>query len=532
MVKAAEERYVTVLNWQNDPIYFDKEPKEVNEWINANELLESKRGEDIFLPNTQTLNLYPILVRRADFARENHSDRILARLPFIQLTAEEKRLFKDQELLVSERLRDYFYKSDNRKILEWRDILRNYLKREAVPLPFFRCLPEERVIDFHQRVLESSRGETFSMPTTLSHELAYLCGMVNGDGNLTKYVLNIVDYSMENIRQLRERFERLFQQSGRIQLQTENCPKLIITNLWVVRLFSFLTDQPIGGRKYDCLREPLLFSDQPFRAHYWSGVMDADGAYKNCNITFTSTSKKYSEDFVSFMKAITIQPKLTARTDGTFQVYIPAQYRGVYKKQLYCVHPEKKEQFRVLKKGISKQHSAPNPKEFISFNSRKLTNGYFNFNLMKNIQITGLGGYIKEKRNNITQVNFAKEIGISTRLLQQIENEKCAVSIKILEKIQTKEQKSLIQLLLLKGRKLQYRRYRTQPVFLDLKPNVQLKYFTKKMIFYDSYIRINSEKIELIEQIENHFGIKIEDNVITNGMIKYYFHTFCDLVKK
>jgi len=297
---------VSFLSWLNDPIYFDAEPKPVNVWINANELIETNRKDEIFLNGTDTLNLFPILVRRADFVRESPTDRILARFPYLQLTTEEKSVIIRQELSIAEKLRDYFYKSDNRKILEWRDVLRKDLERGIVPLPFLRCFPEELPFNLHDRILSSARGEKFKLPLHLTEELAYLCGIVNGDGNLTKYVVNIVDYSLENIRQLKERFECLFQQSGRIQLQSENSPTLIITNLWVARLFSFLTDQPIGGKKYESLREPLLFFNQPLRSLYWSGVMDADGSYGRNNITLTSTNLNFTKEFISFLNELKI----------------------------------------------------------------------------------------------------------------------------------------------------------------------------------------------------------------------------------
>ncbi len=518
---------MTVLNWQNDPIYFDDVSKEVNHWINANELMENNRQEEIFLPNTETLNLFPILVRRADFLRENSSDRILARLPFIQLTEKEKVLFKNQELLVSEKLRDYFYQSDNRKILEWRDILRNYLERGAIPLPFFRCYPDEWGFDFQDRILESSRGETFGMPTTLTNELAYLCGMVNGDGNLTKYVLNIIDYSIENIKQLKEMFERLFRQTGRIQMQTENSPALIITNLWVVRLFSFLTDQPIGGKKYHKLREPLLLQQQPFRSHYWSGVMDADGSYANGSVTFTSASQEYALDFINFLNIINIKATLRNRKDNTFRVYIPRKYNEYYKQNLFSVHPEKRKQFHDLKEG--NERKAKNAMYFQGFNSNYISNGLFDFSKLDGIQIIGLENYIRESRAEKTQTGYAKDLKISSIHLHNLETSKSAISIPVLLRILDIEKIQIMPLLFRYGRDLSYRRLSASPVYLDLMPNDKLIQYTRKMIFYNKYIRIDSKKKELVDKIGNHFGISIKDNLITNGTIRYFFKMICKI---
>ncbi len=50
------------------------------------------------------------------------------------------------------------------------------------------------------------------------------------------------------------------------------------------------------------------------------------------------------------------------------------------------------------------------------------------------------------------------------------------------------------------------------------------------MIFYPTTIRIKSNTDEgVISKIENKFGLKIKNNIITNGVLRYYFATFCHL---
>ena len=89
-----------------------------------------------------------------------------------------------------------------------------------------------------------------------------------------------------------------------------------------------------------------------------------------------------------------------------------------------------------------------------------------------------------------------------------------------------------MQFLMFYGRQIQFRRFRAPPVFLDYRPSNQLKYFAKKMLFFKNHIRIDSKDKKLNSQIENHFGIKIENNVINNGVIRYFFKTFCNLTKQ
>jgi len=519
---------MAVINWQTDPIYFDEDPKPVNQWANANELID-QGAIRLILTEELNFNLYPILVRRVDFLREKPSDRVLARFPYVELTSEEKEIISENQLLIAEKLRDYFYKSDNRKILAWRDILLKDLERGYVPLPFLRCFPEEIIIDLSERKLHSARGEQFTMPAKLTKELAYLCGMVNGDGSLKKYVLSIIDYSFTNIKQLKQRFEKLFTQTGRIQQQTENSPELIITNLWVVRFFSFLTNHPIGGKKYSKIREPKILAAEPFRSTYWSGVMDADGSYKNRNVTFASASKQYALDFKSFLETLGIIGKYTERPDNTFTVYIPVTYHQIYKTKLISLHPEKKLQFMQLKQGTSRKFISREQKKFVSFNDKTLINGFFNFALLKRIQLVGLDQFLKDARGTIIMQDFAKQFGISQGFVSQIENKRSAIPIELLEKIFNHQNKQLMPFLLLNKDSIKYRKMNSSPIKLDLKPNNTLKHFAKNMHFHKTSISLPKDKKDLQKQIENHFSLTIKENRISNKLLHYYFTTFCIL---
>jgi len=387
-------------------------------------------------------------------------------------------------------------------------------------------------VDFYNRSFESARGEAFTMPLQLTDEIAYLSGMVNGDGSLKKYVLLIVDYSIENIRQLKEQFQRLFDQTGRIQLQTENSPTLIITNLWVVRFFSFLTSQPIGGKKYHALREPLLFQQQPFRSQYWSGVMDADGSYINGNVKLVSASEVYIKDFIQFLKTMAIQTKCVDRGDGTCQAYIPRKFHHIYKKNMNCFHPEKKLDFLKLKQGREK--SKTNAKYFHTFNESKIVNDYFNFENISGLQVFGAGNDIKSLRGDLLQKEFSKSIGITASMLSQIERNRTAVSIDVIQKIlQQTTNFDLMSWLFSLGRSIQFRRGNAKPVYLELKPSLDLEYIVKKLVFYPTSIRlVSDDNNNFIEKVENKFGIEIKNNLITNGVLRYYFSTFCILEEK
>jgi len=516
---------VSVLNWRNDPIYYDPEPLPVNTWLNANELIEAGKKVLIIQDPDLRFNLFPMLVRRVDFVRTKPSDRILARFPFVNITKEEQDLILDKQLLISEKLRDYFYQSDNRSIMEWRDLLRKHLERGFVPLPFLRCFEEFVTITLLvNREFQSARGESFILPSALTKELAYLCGIVNGDGSLGKYKLSIVDYSTENIKQLQKQFWEFFGQRGRIQFQSENWPEVIITNLWVIRFFSFLTSQPIGKKKYLSLREPLILLEEPLRSYYWSGVMDADGSYNRRNVTLTSASLRFVQDFAKYLSSLNIQSKITERSDGTNQLYIPRRFHDVYKEHFKCLHPEKRYEFMKLRKGGTKELSEA--LAFVKFDESKLVNGCFNFEYLKKIQIVGLGDYIKKKRGKKTMNQFADEFGISQGNISQIERNINAVSIKLLLNILAEENEQLMPFLLVNRDIIRFRKMSSPPIRLDLKPNKTLQILAKKMLIYKSSISLPKDDINLQNRIRNYFGVKVSNNRINNSLLQYYLLTF------
>ena len=521
---------MTVRSWFSDPIYFDPQPNAA--WVNANELLEAGRKHEVFLADRQTLNLYPILVRRSDFLRRNASDRVLARFPFLRLTVEERDAFSQQELLVAERLRDYFYRSVDRRILEWRSLLHHYLEeRGAVPLPFLRCLPAAvpaatSLFSLEGRTFESARGESFTMPSNLTSELAYLCGVINGDGSLTRYVLNIIDYSLAHIRQLRERFSRLFGQTGRIQQQSETSPALIITNLWVVRLVSFLTGQPIGGKKYAALREPLLFRDEPLRSFYWSGVMDADGSYARRNVTLTTASEEFAMNFMTVLQCYNIECTLYKEENGIYQVYIPRKSHHVFKTKFHCFHPEKVIAFQTLREGRAKRPKRP--RFFAGFKKETMINNYFDFTLLKGMYVVGLTSFLVEQRGRRTIKAFSKELQLSPGFYHRLETGKSAMALRVLMRLLKLKQEPFLPFLFRHKNTIRYRKHKSLPVFLDLQPNKELLFLAQNMTFYDHSIRLSTVHNEhLVRHAQKHFDINLNDTLIKNGAINEFFTTFC-----
>ena len=78
----------TLLNWQSDPLLLDKTPTSWQQWITANDIVKSDSASpssQLFLKD-HFLNFYGIMIRKSDFVKQTHHDRLLTRFPYIKLT--------------------------------------------------------------------------------------------------------------------------------------------------------------------------------------------------------------------------------------------------------------------------------------------------------------------------------------------------------------------------------------------------------------------------------------------------------------
>ncbi len=198
------------FTWRNDPLLVDSDPVKQNAWQTANDLLELSKN-DSFLTSTGQLLLYPIMIRKIDFQT---GERILQSFPYILLDNERTSSIRKQSLALAEKTHHYFQKSNyNRTILEWQKKIISYMEeQQRLPFPLFRLVPSwEKFFQNKQFVqFQSARGEAFQLPIYLDVKLAYLVGVIMGDGHLAEYFINIIDSSKEHIQNLKQMLEERF----------------------------------------------------------------------------------------------------------------------------------------------------------------------------------------------------------------------------------------------------------------------------------------------------------------------------------
>lgn len=310
------------VNWQTDPLLYPRindRPTTLNNLL-AEEGNESE--EKTQLLNNPLKNFYGMLIHQNDFARNKTNSkkaRILTRMPYLPL---EYYPFLQQKLAenswsLAEGTRDYFYQSAllDHSIKSWKQRIDHYFERGAIPLPMLRGDEKlwlqltEQIQQEQQLTIQSAKGEQTTIPLQLTEKLVYLLGITDGDGNLSKHQVHIVDYSKKQIEQLQKFCKELFGVTGNIVEGKEgNYWILLVNGKWIVRLITFLTGHPTG-RKYESLQEPFILREQPwerFRGAYWRGMFDADGSYKN-TMVFATVSNLLSKDLEAYLSSFEVK---------------------------------------------------------------------------------------------------------------------------------------------------------------------------------------------------------------------------------
>ncbi|MBK5114876.1 MAG: helix-turn-helix domain-containing protein [Candidatus Heimdallarchaeota archaeon] len=517
----------------------DTEPKE-NDWLTANKLIEQNIQFKLFL-KSDILNLYSIMVRKHDF---HAGERLLQRLPYITLPLDLALTLRKQSLILAERCYYYFNKTAlDYSIKKWQQKIIDYTENQhRLPFPLFR------LSDYWQEFLsqeyvpfQSARGERFHLPTTLSNDLAYFLGVVIGDGHLNYHNIELVDFSQEQMLLLQSLGKKLFGIVGAISGE-KKIWLLHLNNKWLVRLANFLTDQPITGKKYPALREPLIFQrDKQLRWQFWSGVLDADGSYINV-INLCSSSEKFILEFAKVLDEYCVRytiDHLDSTSGQGFALRIKATSKAILGKYLQPRHPKKIKDFLFYLSRKKKRNPGTQPFERLyiyDFNPQTLIhyNGatYFNFELFPSFFVTNCSKYLQtiRKSQHWTQQDLADYLEIPKGRLASYEY-RSNLPIPYLKKLLPFLAVSPTQLMPFLTQKGHYHfRSRKSIARLDLEPSNNLLSLMKSLVFCKNYLLVRhtrDDKNKVYTELRNHFEIAIlKSNMIQNSILHQYAKTF------
>ncbi|MHA1185332.1 MAG: LAGLIDADG family homing endonuclease [Candidatus Heimdallarchaeota archaeon] len=391
------------------------------------------------------------MVRKVDFIS---GERILQSFPYILLDNEFITKIRKQSLALAEKTNQYFSGSNyNRSIREWQKKIINYLEeQQRLPFPLFR-LSDDWMNYFSKKgsiKFQSARGEDFQLPLYLTENLAYITGVVMGDGHLAEYFVNIIDSSKEHIENLTQMLVMLFNSKTELFKQSNaNAWNVNILSKWIVRFFNFLSGQPINARKYPTLREPLIFrSNEQFRRKFWAGLMDADGGYKN-NIGFGSASQRLLDDFSSFLTQHNILHRFYTQTvfgGTTHSLTIAGESRKKFASIIGTNHPQKQKELQTLLKRKLKRFTQQSQTllqqgewvgQVLAFNPDKIIDDFFDLTKIPNLTILQQGDYIQllRKQHHYKQKQLASVLVITPSLLSRYELNKAGIPIHLFLKL-------------------------------------------------------------------------------------------------
>lgn len=526
------------LNWQNDPMLIDPIPTSKNQWLTANKLIERQVQDTIFLqPNI--LNLFAIMLRKIDF---QSGERLLQSFPYVTLSDSLANKMRKATLLLAERCHYYFQKTAiDYSIKKWQTKLINYLdNQKRLPFPLFRLSDQWQDFLIQEFApFQSARGEHFHLPTRLTNDLAYFLGVVIGDGHLNFHNIELVDFSKEHMLMLQAIAKKLFGIEGTISGEKKTW-LLHLNNKWLVRLTNFLTDQPITGKKYPALREPLIFqSDDSLRWQFWSGVLDADGSYKR-SVSFSTSSKFFALEFIHVLTDFGISQAFSERqTDfGVgFTVYIKAKSKAILSRLLLPRHPIKKREFETY---LSLQRynltSSSTDHQYIDYKHGAILtfNGtqYFDFSQLPSLHVIKCAKFLQSARKlwSLTQKEMADFLGISKGLLASYEY-RDSLPLSLLENLLPKLPAAPNHLMVfLDTNNLMYFRSRRSHARLSLQPSNKLLSLIKNLSQRNRYLLIHSSRDEasnIPDTLCEYFDVKTSNiNQIHNTVLQLYLKTF------
>lgn len=178
----------------------------------------------------------------------------------------------------------------------------------------------ESIKTFNNIVLESkylvSKTGQSKIPVNtneLNSDLAYLAGVICGDGHITPQLdeikiadghpnKDLVIYSYRFIKMLKRLFERNFCYKGTIEHSENMCQLRLSSNL-ICRVMNYVYEIP-EGCKCDKIKTPKIIKNKENESLFWRGVFDTDGSIRNRlkRISLKTNSKSLITDLNLFCK--------------------------------------------------------------------------------------------------------------------------------------------------------------------------------------------------------------------------------------
>lgn len=149
------------------------------------------------------------------------------------------------------------------------------------------------------------------IPDEPNEDIAYLAGVIAGDGGFRLHIRRQVDFPTVRITivnkertfldNVNETFSRVFGYSGKIfKSKATNCSYLFVNNRIIFLYFTRIIGLPFNKAR---LNFPERFSSEPLAKSFLAGVFDTDGYYGRRDRTFGIMLRGKNERFLEQIRA-------------------------------------------------------------------------------------------------------------------------------------------------------------------------------------------------------------------------------------
>lgn len=256
-------------------------------------------------------------------------------------------------------------------------------------------------------VLKGKTNGNLTRIPPLSPELFRFVALVIADGHLTKNNTQLHNSDMNMLQEFLNLGKKLFDLKGRIEYPKDRVTKAVINSPILSKLLNKAFQIPYGNKARKVIAPNLLFEqDIESITEFISGIIDCEGYVGKSEIEIGLSSKSIITGLATLFLRLGVLTSIRERKGQHFRLFISG-YENFSKLSLINLKNRKKLQGLNLLLGRKKQ-------------------------LTHNIDtIPVMSDWIKNLRldKNLTQKQFAQEIGVSRRLIGRWENGERNLSI-------------------------------------------------------------------------------------------------------
>ena len=199
-------------------------------------------------------------------------------------------------------------------------------------------------------------GVQVMLPTKINEDLAYLCGLVCGDGNLfisekRDYILTVHNIETALLDKAVEILEREFSYTTRIK-QGHYCLKVEVRSEVIHSFFNKILEIE-SGRKENIVIPKKIKADKKLTRAFIAGFFDAEGnvaLQKNkmtCQISIAQKQKGILEEISRALEEDTIPTKFIKSLNHCWCLYGNKASLAPFLEKIPFIHPKKREKLET-----------------------------------------------------------------------------------------------------------------------------------------------------------------------------------------